>query len=281
MPPRPADTNPTAVPEDVRARHGMPSRTKSKTRSHGLARDAGPAVPDSPPVDPHVITLGLMAGTLSHELRNVLTPVLGYLQVARARPDDADLARKAVERAVEGLETAREILDAALDVRDADQVPAAPAEGADVLAAARRAIEYLVRDPERDRIEIDLRVPASARALIRPVALTQVFLNLLLNATRALQRRGGRVVVSSRPAGHDAIEITVADDGPGLPEDVLERLFEPFAAHASGRTGLGLAVCRQLAEEAGGAIVCRSTSERGTTFALRLPRPVPQLAHAG
>ena len=103
--------------------------------------------------------------------------------------------------------------------------------------------------------------------------LTQVLLNLVLNAGAAVATKGaGRVTLRARSAG-DRVRIEVEDDGPGVAPEVRGRLFEPFVTtkDVGEGTGLGLAVCRGLVESAGGEIDLDRTYEGGARFVVTLP----------
>lgn len=100
--------------------------------------------------------------------------------------------------------------------------------------------------------------------------LQQVLINLLLNAQQAMGDRGGSVRIITRLAGPDAIEIVVADDGPGIAESDLPHLFTPFFSRAGG-TGLGLALAAQIVKAHAGSIEAESRPAQGATFTIRLP----------
>ena len=107
-----------------------------------------------------------------------------------------------------------------------------------------------------------------------PSALKQVLLNLLKNAAEALEETGGTVRVrAARSADGRGVEVSVADDGPGIEPAQAARIFEPFfTTKPAGRgTGLGLSICRRIAEAHGGALEVSSTPGGGATFTLRLP----------
>jgi two-component system NtrC family sensor kinase len=110
------------------------------------------------------------------------------------------------------------------------------------------------------------RVAGEARAL------NQVFLNLLKNATEALEGTGGVIRVCLGREGSWVV-IEVRDDGPGIPPETRERLFEPFFSTkgAGGGTGLGLSICRRIVSEHGGSIRVDSSNGAGTSFTVRLP----------
>ena len=102
------------------------------------------------------------------------------------------------------------------------------------------------------------------------------FSNLVDNAIK-YGRTGGRVIVSARSADDGKVEISVQDDGPGLPADALERVFERFYRVDKGRsreqggTGLGLAIVKHIVQSHGGAVWAKSEVGRGTTFYFTLP----------
>ena len=101
--------------------------------------------------------------------------------------------------------------------------------------------------------------------------LTQVFVNLLTNAAQAVHL-GGRIAVST--AARDGMaEARVHDDGPGIPAEARERVFEPFfSTKPEGQgSGLGLAIVRGIVEASGGSVEVESEPGRGTTFIVRLP----------
>jgi two-component system NtrC family sensor kinase len=109
-------------------------------------------------------------------------------------------------------------------------------------------------------------------------ALNQVFLNLIKNAAEAFPPGGGTIHVSLR-SDDEALIVTVADDGPGIPEEAMPRLFEPFfTTKAAGEgTGLGLSISRKIVAAHGGEIEVNSEVGRGARFSVRLPlSPAPQ-----
>ena len=114
--------------------------------------------------------------------------------------------------------------------------------------------------------------------------LTQVFCNLLINAYEALDGRG-RIDISARiantsadgallPDGHVAVPtvvIDVADDGPGMPPEIAEKIFNPFFTTKAQGSGLGLAIVRKIVDEHEGRIDMTTADGRGTRFRVTLP----------
>jgi signal transduction histidine kinase len=103
--------------------------------------------------------------------------------------------------------------------------------------------------------------------------LGQVVLNLLLNAAQALPaatKDDNRISVRLSESAMGA-QLTVSDNGPGIPTEHLARIFDPFFTTKEAGTGLGLAICRELITQAGGAISVQSEPQQGATFVLTLP----------
>lgn len=121
------------------------------------------------------------------------------------------------------------------------------------------------------RVECDL----STEADLPPILgdghqLEHLFVNLVLNAVQAMERKGGHLRLEGRKAD-DEVEVRVADDGPGIPTAVAGRLFEPFASSRPQGFGLGLFSARRIAEAHGGSIAVESREGKGTTMTVRLP----------
>jgi signal transduction histidine kinase len=123
------------------------------------------------------------------------------------------------------------------------------------------------------RVERDL--PPVPRVAASVARLAQVLVNLLLNAADAMDG-AGCVRVSALDAG-DTVELRVSDDGPGVPPELRDRLFEPFVTGKEPGlgTGLGLAISRSIVEGYGGTIALDPTTARGATFVVRLRRYTP------
>jgi two-component system NtrC family sensor kinase len=229
----------------------------SVTRSHRLA------------------TLGTMASIIAHEFNNILTPVISYCELAQKSPDDQALARKAIEKALGGALRAAQISSSMLGFAREDEAAGACC----VATVVTEVFNCLAREPKKDGIALHLEIAPEAWAAIPPVSLQQVLLNLVLNARQAMRRRGGQLQIMAR-RDDDIVQITVTDTGPGIPPDILPRLFEPFVTKradgdSSKGTGLGLTVCRDLITRAGGTIHVDSSPGMGTSFRIKLPAAEP------
>lgn len=219
-------------------------------------------------------TLGTLAAGIAHEINNVITPGVAYGHLARSNPDDPDVRNKALQKALRSLDAAARIVQSMLGLASGD-----PGAGAVcVRDAVESALDYLPRNPRKDGIQIDIDVPAELQASIRPIALEQIILNLVLNACRALKPGGGLIKIrASQAAGEFILEIS--DNGPGIPIADQASIFRPFKSGADSALrpaenegmGLGLSISSMLAKEAGGRIDLTSNPGDGAKFEVVLP----------
>lgn len=241
-------------------------------------------------------TIGVIAAGIAHEINNILTPVLAYAQLAMSNPADAKLQSKAIERTVNGVQTVTQVAEAMLGFASTSK----QTDTAHIHETITAAFDCIGRDPAKDRIQVTIKVPQHLTVSIRPLALQQVLMNLILNAIEALRPTGGSLTIRASECSDGTTRIEVADNGPGIPDDLAGRLFEPFAhsSHVAGRihagggaatggsharrgTGLGLSICRRLIESAGGTITASSSPNRGTTFTMTIPSSREVRAKAG
>jgi signal transduction histidine kinase len=110
--------------------------------------------------------------------------------------------------------------------------------------------------------------------------MTQVAANILSNAIDAVSEGTGRINVRSQyDSAGDRVTLTISDDGPGIPADQIDRVFDAFhSTKGQGGTGLGLAAARKVVHELGGQIEVHSTPGEGTTFHVHLPVSTVRLA---
>ena len=150
----------------------------------------------------------------------------------------------------------------------------------------RRTLQILSAEPGSEELKFEITLdPALPRVVIDPEQLRQVLMNLIRNASQAMKGRG-KVVVSTRvrfgrgtrsggPSSDEPfVELTVADNGPGLSEQVLANLFMPFFTTKEKGTGLGLAISQRIVQGAGGRIDVRSYEGKGSTFSVLLPAAI-------
>jgi signal transduction histidine kinase len=151
------------------------------------------------------------------------------------------------------------------------------AAGCDLGKGLRSTIHLLKYGLKERNASVELDVEDGVPTICGDLgALNQVFLNLIKNAAEAFPPEGGSIRVSLRRDG-GALLVTVADDGPGIPEDAMPLLFEPFfTTKAAGEgTGLGLSISRKIVVAHGGELEVDSEAGRGARFSVRLPLSPP------
>lgn len=129
----------------------------------------------------------------------------------------------------------------------------------------------MVRNEIKYVAELELRLENLPPVNCQPQQIGQVVMNLLMNAAHSIQSRGLITLATSQVG--DSVEISVTDNGCGISPEHLERIFEPFfTTKEAGRgTGLGLAISHDIVKKHGGELQVESTSDKGTTFTVRLP----------
>jgi nitrogen fixation/metabolism regulation signal transduction histidine kinase len=226
-----------------------------------------------------VLAWGEMAQQVAHEIKNPLTPIkLAVQHIRRAHRDGRGDFPRILEDNVEQILTE---IDRLSEIARAFSRYGAPGDGAgpleavDVGAVIHEALMlYRTGDANVDyseQVAVDL-----PRVWARPGEFKEVVLNLVENARNALDGRDGRIVIAAEYDG-EWIEAKVEDDGPGIPAELLPRVFEPHFSTRSTGTGLGLAIVRRLVESWGGAVSAESEAGRGTVIRIRLvPAAAPQ-----
>ena len=215
----------------------------------------------------------LFFAMMNHELRNALTGVYGWAErlVRKKTPESADHAAQEV---YEGTERTITLLNNFLDLTRLDAGRMQPVRReVDPATVVRRVLTGFDPAAEAKELTLSANLPGQLPVLeTDPVRLQQILVNLVSNAVRH-SPTGGRIEVGVHANG-DAMEFSVRDDGPGIPAEVQERIFEPFERFDPGSgvgTGLGLPVSRRLAEVLGGKLSLTSAAGEGAVFTVSLP----------
>jgi signal transduction histidine kinase len=211
-----------------------------------------------------------MARQVAHEVKNPLTPMrLAAEHLRRAHEDESpqfdSILKRSVAVIIRQTENLRRIVT---DFRDFARMPVQRREAVDLAALLRQVLDLYGGVPGLTvAFDTDDDVPP---VTADPDEMRRVLVNLAGNAVEALSGGEGTLTAGVRRDG-DALVVTIADDGPGIPADVLPRLFEPSFSTKTGGTGLGLAICKRAIEDLGGTIDLTSQPGAGTTVTVRLP----------
>jgi signal transduction histidine kinase len=219
--------------------------------------------------------LGQMASHVAHEVRNNLVPVTLYLSLLRRRIAEDAGSLAILDKIAAGFTaldaTVNDLLHFTAD-RDPRRQRFAFRELATELFAS------LAPQFEAQGIRPTLEIPQHLNLTADREMIRRAILNMVLNSIDAMPDGGGlRIAAEERASG---VELTVADSGPGLSEDVCRKAFEPFFSTKPSGTGLGLSIVYRTAEVHGGRVTAKNRPEGGASFVIYLPRPATQEAAA-
>ena len=218
------------------------------------------------------ITSGLI-----HEIRNPLVSMKTYAQLLPLRWSDEDFRDKLSRTTTREIDRIDDLLSR---FRTISRVSAQPMETVEIAEPLRDALETLHAQLEDRQIRLRQVGRAEGRTVLGNVSqLQQLFLNLCLNAIQAMERDGELTVrvVDMSESGGGSLIVEVADTGPGIPEELIPTVFDPFVSTKPHGTGLGLAICRGIADAHHARLAVRNNGERrGCTFTVEFPVPAPR-----
>jgi len=218
--------------------------------------------------------LGVMTSGIAHEFNNLLTPVMGQSLLLLEELADSD-GTPEFEYALdvyEASEKAKDILKrmSSMGKKDVDLGFKTIEMGA--LLKKTMNLSSMAKDPH---ILQELNVPNEPILILgNGQLLTQAFLNLCINACQAMGDKGMLTVEAERviQSGRPYVIVRVSDTGPGIPEEALSSIYDPFFTTKGERgTGLGLAICKKIIETHKGTIVAENRPEGGAMFTVQLP----------
>ncbi|HPF62386.1 MAG: PAS domain S-box protein [Gemmatimonadetes bacterium] len=216
-----------------------------------------------------------LSASLAHEIRNPLMAIRSAVEQLGARVTEDEDDRVLASLVIRESERLNRLLSEFLDF---SRVRAARLEQVDLLEVVQEALGMAGEHPALRGVTVAVEGEGTMLEADRDL-LHRVATNLVLNAAQALDGRGTiRIVVGEAgpgeaPAGpiERPIKLVVRDDGPGIPEGVRERLFEPFVTGRPGGTGLGLAIVQRAVASHRGVILVDTAPAAGTTFSIFLP----------
>jgi PAS domain S-box-containing protein len=240
-------------------------------------------------VSDRMASLGTLASGIAHEINNPLAYVTGNLEAMaevlhaarrHANPPDCDELTAVVADARDGAERVRKIVQGLRSFSRSEAEARAPLALAGVLEAAIR----LTANEVRHRAQLVRELGPVPLVIADDGRLTQVFINLLVNAAHAIpdgRSDDNRITVRTRTDDHGRAVVEIQDTGKGMAPDVQARVFDPFftTKDVGEGTGLGLSICHGIISGLGGQITIESVPGRGTTVAVVLP-PVGEPAAA-
>jgi len=220
--------------------------------------------------------IGGHTGQIAHELNNTLTALLGWAQQGLKSGQNPERTGEALRQVSVSAERAVEICRGLLGL---SRPHTGPKEMIPVNDIIKEATSSLTGRLDKRSISLRCRCPDDLAVYGKRVELVQVLLNMLINSCQAMADRGGTIKISAdRDSRAGCVNVTIADNGPGISAENIRRIFEPFfttrqTPDPSGHvgTGLGLAVCRDIVATHGGFIEVQSVEGQGASFTIFLP----------
>jgi len=211
--------------------------------------------------------LGQSVAEITHEIKNPLIVIGGFAQQL-SRSIRGEKGIKKLQIITQEVERLERLL---AELRDSYQPSSAVSEKIDVKHLQEETLSMVGKECTENNVKIKLQVDKGARFVAGDRnKLKQVLLNLFKNSIDAMAQ-GGTLSVSARPSG-DNVEITIVDEGCGIPMKDKERIFSPFYTTKSYGTGLGLSISKRIIEQhKGGSLNVESEEGKGTTFTITLP----------
>ena len=228
-------------------------------------------------------SLGELVSSIAHEINNPLTPILGYSELLLRRPCLDEQNKKPLKVIHASADRVAKIIDKLLSFSRKYKLTR---EYLDINNIVEKALEFRGYQLKLGNIEVvkdlDTRLP---KTIADQNQLQQVFLNIIVNAEQAMgdTHGKGQLTVRTRNKREEGIiEISFADDGPGIPKAILGKIFDPFftTKPIGEGTGLGLSVSYGIIKEHGGRIYALSEERKETNFIIELPileeEPIPK-----
>ncbi len=218
-----------------------------------------------------VASVGRMAAGVAHEINNPLAGILMYAEILKDNLKYDQQGLNDIQEIVDQTLRCKEIVAELLEFsrRSVGKVSTFSLE--DMI---RKSMNLLIDQALFQDINVDVQVePDIPRVSGDLGQLQQVFTNLFINAADAMEGKGGLEVKGRYDHSGNCFEVTVSDTGPGIPEEIREKVFEIFfTTKPVGKgTGLGLSISKKIIELHGGSLTLESHREGGTTFTIKLP----------
>ncbi|MBT8339160.1 MAG: HAMP domain-containing protein [Desulfatitalea sp.] len=231
-------------------------------------------------------SLGTLTSGVAHELNNPLNNISTSVQIVleELEDDDIDFKRELLQAAEKEVVRARDIVRALLEFSRQSPFSIKPVAVKSLVSDTLK----LIKGELPSNVTVDVKIENDIQAALDFRRMQQVLLNMMLNGIQAMDQ-GGTLTISAFDLDDHTFCIEVSDTGCGIPDENLNKIFDPFFSTKEGRrksengmlpydgilepqgTGLGLAICHGIVQEHGGKIIVRSKVGEGTTFTIRLP----------
>jgi len=214
-------------------------------------------------------TVGRLAAGVAHEIRNPLSSIKGFAAYFKERYQDVPRDRQTAGIMIQEVDRLNRVVSQLLEF--ARPVTIRPRD-VSVRQLLQDSLLLIEKQAEQEHITIELVEPIPENRLrLDPDRLSQVLLNLYLNALEAMSPNGLLTVAATFEHTSRRLEIEVSDTGTGIPAEDLAHVFDPYFTSKSAGTGLGLAIAHNIVKTAGGRISVASAMDQGTRFKISWP----------
>ncbi|HLT55119.1 MAG TPA: ATP-binding protein [Bacillota bacterium] len=207
---------------------------------------------------------GQLAAGIAHEIRNPLTSIKGFLQLLQAGVSRKEEYYKIMIEEIEKMEKiTTELLFISKPMTDNKKWE-------NVIGMLEDVIQLLQPQAKLKNIKLKYDCPNNEQIYCDRSQIKQVLINVVKNAIEAMSERG--IVELNVHSNHQHVEIHIRDEGPGIPEEILHKLGEPFFTTKKDGTGLGIMITKQIMEAHGGYLEIKQNEPKGSTFNLVFPK---------
>lgn len=214
-------------------------------------------------------SIGRLASGIAHELRNPLTIISATAQFSLEKLELNPKIKEHFETIYRNVNNANRIVREMLDYAKPRELKLKQDNINNIILRTIELIKLEIRKQKIQlRVELDKNVP---EFYVDSKHLEQTFLNIILNAIHAIPDKGHITISTRFESANQQVTIDIEDNGDGIPEEILEKIFDPFYTTRSGGTGLGLSICQNIVHAHGGQIHVNSEPKNGATFSISLP----------
>jgi two-component system sensor histidine kinase HydH len=211
--------------------------------------------------------VGELAAQVAHEVRNPLAGIRGACELLLAGNQKLERNQEIASEVLQQIDRLNRTVGDLLSFARPTEMQPRPTDLHDLID---RVAGVLAEDPQAQNVKLERRYASELPAMnVDPQQLEQVFFNILLNASQAMDYAGTITICTT--LNGDAVQVTIGDSGPGVPEQVAADIFKPFFTTRAQGTGLGLAIVNKIIQAHQGTIDAGRASEGGAEFRIRLP----------
>lgn len=219
--------------------------------------------------------IGRLAAGLAHGLNNILAGVVTYADYALEQGNPEKI-REALKMSLSAAEKASQLVNKLLVVSGASE---SQRQDVELHVELERLLDSLAEDFQRDDVRIHRLLEPVPRVNVDPLQIQEALRNILTNARQAIGREGTVTARTETDWDNGYVRVTISDNGPGIPSDMLERVFDPFfttrgvvsGGADTAAAGLGLSLTKGIVEKHGGRVSATNVLPHGTAFVVELP----------